>query len=86
MGQPCNGQGPHGFDNVTGKYRATWTDSMSTGLMVSEGSCDAALSCACNGTFHDPVSKQPRADKHTEILEMNAPGPDGKENRVMEIT
>ena len=94
MGQPCNGQGLHGFDNVTGKYRATWMDSMSTGLMVSDGSCDTALSCFFTGTFHDPVSRQPQtarmttpcADKNTEVLEMNAPGPDGKEYRMTEIS
>ena len=45
MGQPYSGQGLHGFDNVTGKYWATWSDSMSTGLMVSEGSCDADMAC-----------------------------------------
>jgi hypothetical protein len=28
-----------GYDNVTGKYWSTWTDSMFTGLMVSEGTC-----------------------------------------------
>jgi hypothetical protein len=94
MGQPYNGQGLHGFDNVTGKYWATWSDSMSTGLMVSEGSCDASMACTYTGTYHDPVTKQPQAtrmttrwtDKSTEVFEMYAPGPDGKEAKMMEIT
>ena len=38
MGTPFTGHGMMGFDNVSGKYWSTWTDSMSTGLMVSEGS------------------------------------------------
>ena len=94
MGQPYAGQGLHGFDNVTGKYWATWSDSMSTGLMVSEGSCDADMACTYTGIYHDPVTKQPVTsrmttrwtDKSTEIFEMYAPGPDGKEARMMEIT
>jgi hypothetical protein len=94
MGQPYNGQGLHGFDNVTGKYWATWSDSMSTGLMVSEGSCDASMACTYTGTYHDPVTKQPQAtrmttrwtDKSTEVFEMYGPGADGKEAKMMEIT
>jgi hypothetical protein len=94
MGQPYSGQGLHGFDNVTGKYWATWSDSMSTGLMVSEGSCDADMACTYTGSYHDPVSKQPQAtrmttrwtDKNTEVFEMYAPCPDGKEAKMMEIT
>lgn len=94
MGQPYSGQGLHGFDNVTGKYWSTWSDSMSTGLMVSEGTCDAKLACTYTGIYHDPVTKQPQTsrmttrwtDKSTEVFEMYGPGPDGKEAKMMEIT
>ncbi len=94
MGQPYSGQGLHGFDNVTGKYWSTWSDSMSTGLMVSEGTCDAKLACTYTGTYHDPVTKQPQTsrmttrwtDKSTEVFEMYGPGSDGKEAKMMEIT
>jgi len=94
MGQPFTGHGLHGFDNVTGKYWATWNDSMSTGLMVSEGSCDADGACTYTGSYNDPVSRQPQTtrmttrwtDPSTEVFEMFAPGPDGKEVRMMEIT
>ncbi|HEY1033825.1 MAG TPA: DUF1579 domain-containing protein [Pseudoxanthomonas sp.] len=94
MGQPFSGQGLHGFDNVTGKYWGTWNDSMSTGLMVSEGTCDAQLSCTYTGTHNDAVTKKPQSsrmttrwtDKNTEVFEMYGPGPDGKETKMMEIT
>lgn len=94
MGQPYSGQGLHGFDNVTGKYWSTWNDSMSTGVMVSEGTCDAQSSCVYTGSYHDPVTKKPQSarmttrwtDKRTEVFEMYGPGPDGKEARMMEIT
>ena len=94
MGEPFSGQGLHGFENVTGKYWSTCNDSMSTGVMVSEGTCAADGACTFTGTYHDPVSKQPQTsrmttrwtDKNTEVFEMYAPGPDGKEAKMMEIT
>ena len=94
MGAPYSGQGLHGFDNVTGKYWATWNDSMSTGIMLSEGTCDANLTCTYTGTYHDPVTKKVQTarmttkwtDKTTEVFEMYGPAPDGKEHKMMEIT
>ena len=94
MGAPFKGQGMMGFDNVTGKYWSTWTDSMSTGLMVSEGTCDAKQSCTFIGTMNDPISKaavkmkmnSKWVDPATEVFEMYGPGPDGKEMKMMEIT
>lgn len=94
MGQPFTGHGMHGYDNVTGKHWATWNDSMSTGLMISEGSCDAKLMCTFTGSYHDPVTKKPQTtrmttrwtDANTEVFEMYAPGQDGKEMKMMEIT
>lgn len=42
MGQPFEGVGYSGYDNVRGKYTGTWIDNMSTGLMMSSGDYDAA--------------------------------------------
>ena len=94
MGQPFSGHGMTGYDNVTGKYWSTWNDTMSTGLMVSEGTCDAQRSCTFNATWADPVKKTPTKARMTtrwpspttEVFEMYAPGPDGKEMKMMEIT
>ena len=94
MGQPFTGYGMHGYDNVTGKHWATWNDSMSTGLMVSEGSCDDKGGCSFVGSWNDPVTKGKTTarmttrwtDANTEVFEMYGPGPDGKEFRMMEIT
>lgn len=93
-GQPFTGIGMHGFDNVTGKHWSTWTDNFSTGLMVSEGTCDEAGACTFTGSWNDPVSKQPVTARMTsrstsesvEVFEMYGPGADGKEARMMEIT
>ncbi len=94
MGQPFTGHGMHGYDNVTGKYWATWNDSMSTGVMVSSGSCDDAGSCSFTGEWNDPVTKGAMKSRMTtrwtspdvEVFEMYGPGPDGKEAKMMEIT
>jgi hypothetical protein len=94
MGMPFKGQGMRGYDNVTGKYWGTWVDSMSTGIMVSEGTCDEAKgTCSFMGTMNDPMTKKPstvrmtvrQQDAKTEIFEMYGPGPDGKEMKMMEI-
>jgi hypothetical protein len=94
MGAPFTGHGMRGFDNVSGKYWATWTDSMSTGLMVSEGKCDAKQNCTFTGSWNDPIKKGPITTRMTsrwtspttEVFEMYAPGKDGKEMKMMEIT
>ena len=94
MGQPFTGHGMHGYDNVTGKHWSTWNDSMSTGLMTSEGSCDAKQACTFSGSWVDPVKKTTvtsRMTSHwtsptTEVFEMYGPAPDGKQFKMMEIT
>jgi uncharacterized protein DUF1579 len=95
MGTPFTGHGMMGYDNVTGKYWSTWNDSMSTGLMVSEGTCDAqGKTCTFVGHWNDPVKKAPIKARMatrwtsptTQIFEMYGPGKDGKEMKMMEIT
>ena len=94
MGTPFNGHGMLGYDNVTGKYWSTWNDSMSTGLMVSEGTCNADKSCSFTGSWNDPIKKAPVTARMTtrwtspttEVFEMYGPGRDGKEMKMMEIT
>lgn len=93
-GQPFTGHGMHGYDNVSGKHWSTWNDSMSTGVMVSEGTCDAKANCTFTGSWNDPVTKGRITARMTsrwtkpnvEVFEMYAPGPDGKESKMMEIT
>jgi hypothetical protein len=94
MGMPFTGHGMRGYDNVTGKHWATWMDSMSTGLMMSQGTCDAKNVCTFTGTWNDPVKKGPVTSRMTsrwtspttEVFEMYGPGKDGKEFKMMELT
>jgi hypothetical protein len=94
MGGPFKGHGMRGYDNVTGKFWGTWVDSMGTGLMVSEGSCDDKGSCTFTGSWNDPVKKGPLrvrmvsrwTSPTTEVFEMHGPDKSGKEFKMMEIT
>ncbi len=94
MGMPFTGHGMMGYDNVSGKYWSTWTDSMSTGVMVSEGTCDAEKACSFTGSWNDPIKKGPVTMRMTtrwtspttQIFEMYGPGKDGKEMKMMEMT
>jgi hypothetical protein len=95
MGGPFTGHGMTGYDNVTGKYWSTWNDTMTTGVMVSEGTCDAqGKACAFTAQWTDPVKKTPMKSRMTtkwpspttEVFEMYGPGQDGKEMKMMEIT
>ncbi len=55
MGQSFQGIGRSGYDNVSGKYWNTWTDSMSTGVFVSYGTRDAAAGTTTyRGEYDDP--------------------------------
>jgi Protein of unknown function (DUF1579) len=94
MGRPFTGHGMMGFDNVSGKYWSTWNDSMSTGILVSEGACDASgKTCSFTGSWNDPIKKAPVKARMTtrwtspttEIFELYGPGKDGKEMKMMEI-
>ena len=95
MGMPFAGRGTMGYDNVTDTYWSTWNDSMSTGIMVNQGACDAQTkSCTFTGSWNDPVEKTPVTARMTtrwtspttQVLEMYGPGKDGNEMKMMEIT
>ncbi len=94
MGSPFTGQGLRGYDNVSGKHWSLWMDSMSTGVMMSEGTCDGKNACTFTGSWNDPITKGPHkvrmttrwTSPTTEVFEMYGPGKDGKEMKMMEIT
>jgi hypothetical protein len=94
-GKPLHGIGYTGYDKAKGKYVSSWLDSLSSGIMLSEGTADAAGKVI---TFHgmctDPITgKESKVrqvlnivDDHKYIFEMYRMGPDGKEFRSLEVT
>ncbi len=62
MGMPLEGLGLAGYDNVSGQFWSTWNDSLSTGLRVAGGTCDAAgTACVWRGSYSDPDSGKSKA-------------------------
>jgi Protein of unknown function (DUF1579) len=94
MGQPFHGIGFLGYDNAKKKYVSTWVDTMSTAIMVSEGTMDATgKMLISNSMMDDPMLGKPvkvktvytvQDDDHG-LYEMWSPGPDGKPRKQMEI-
>ncbi|HKO59222.1 MAG TPA: DUF1579 domain-containing protein [Thermoanaerobaculia bacterium] len=94
MGQPFEGLGYTGYDNVSGKYWGTWMDNMSTGMMSSTGTASAdGKSYTFTATMNDPMSGKATTaeerimvvDKDHHNFEMWSPGPDGRNFKAMEI-
>jgi hypothetical protein len=94
MGSPYNGMGFTGYDNHTRKFVSTWMDSMSTGIMVFEGTAGAdGKTITQTSRFDDPVrgpvqwrSVTRIVDDRTVLFEMYSTGKSGKEEKMMEIT
>lgn len=93
MGQPFQGIGRTGYDNVTERYWSTWTDNMSTSLTVMYGSFNEDGTGSFEGQMSDPMTGgtstmriEMRHDGDKEVNEFFMVGPDGNQMKTMEIT
>jgi hypothetical protein len=95
MGQPFEGQSTLAYDNAKKAYVTTWIDNMGTGIMMMEGTYDAANKAInFNGKSTDPLTGKEcimrevykLVDDNTQTMEMYATYPGGKEYKNMEIT
>jgi hypothetical protein len=94
MGDPFNGIGFMGYDNHTGKYISTWMDSMSTSIMLFEGTASEDGKTITQTTRYDDPIQGPmeyRAvttliDNSTFEFEMYGKDKTGKEDKMMEMT
>ena len=92
-GEPFEGVGYTGYDNVKKQYVGNWVDSMATGIMNSTGEYDAASKTLKTGdTMSCPINGEAKMrmenvitdnDHHTLTGYMT--GADGKESKGMEI-
>lgn len=94
MNSPFQGLGYFGFDNVDQKFVGSWMDTMSTNMMTSTGTYDAAKKTfTMTGKFKDPQSGQmvtsrdvtTVTDNNSHKMEMYHTGADGKEHKMGEI-
>lgn len=94
MGQPFQGVGVMGYDNQKQKYVSFWTDTMSTGFMIAQGTADesgkvftlsCSFDCPMDNTQHTMRQVTTIVDDDHYTYEAWDIAPDGKENKVIEI-
>ena len=91
-GQPFEGMGLQGYDNVTKQYFSSWVDNMGTGPMNLKGKC-AQKKCTLHGKMADAIAGKEVAvsevmtqtDNDHFTFTMWGPGPDGKQFKTMQI-
>lgn len=94
MGQPFQGLGIFGYDNIQKEFQSIWLDSMATGMMVSSGQLTDDGSMVEEGTFSCPLTNSERwnrskttfVDDDTFTFEMFMKDDNGEEFRSMLIT
>jgi hypothetical protein len=92
-GVAFHGHGTTAWDAAKKKYVVSWTDSMSAGLSIGEGTFDPAAK-KFNGSMEGPdmtgnvVKTRSVVDygSGSRVMTVFAPGPDGKEMQVLKIT
>ena len=93
MGQPFNGIGIDGYDNMTKKYVTAWMDSMGTGIFMMEGTASAdGKTITLRGSHPEPGggTMTHRAvwkilDENNQTFEMYGAHHGRKEMKVLEI-
>jgi hypothetical protein len=94
MGQPFEGLGYTGYDNMEGQYVATWMDSMSTYMMTMTGKASPdGKKFSFSGLMPDPaLGKSVPLDDEVVIVSpdrfesrMYSVTPDGKRYKMMEF-
>jgi hypothetical protein len=93
-GMTFEGRGVTAWDGAKKKYVGAWTDSMSPGLGVSEGTYDAAQksmtsfmdSTDMTGTVVKTKSVVQYPDADHKVMTMFTTAPDGKEAQTMKIS
>ena len=95
MGMPFTGMSLTGYDNQKKKYFSAWVDSMSTGIMVSEGTADASGKVITfTGSYDDPMSGKSKKYRQVTTVESDdrhkfewfENDEAGKEYRMMLVT
>ena len=94
MGGTFNGIGVTGYDNHTKKYVSTWMDTMSTAILLFEGTASAdGKTITQEARYDDPIKGSMKWRSVTKIVNDNGHvfelfGADktGNEEKIMDIT
>lgn len=96
MGQPFEGFGLLGYDNVKKEYTSVWVDNISTGIMTSTGQYDAGTktlsesglaSCPMTGETNKQFRSEWKiVDADHLSYEMYTKGPDGVEFKTLTVS
>jgi hypothetical protein len=94
MDKPFEGLNVTGYDNLKKKYVSVWLDNHSTGFITMEGAYDeAAKTTTYVGEYDDPLTGRAKMrnvlreiTKDRYVFETYQVGPDGREQKNMEIT
>lgn len=92
-GQPFYGHGLTGYDPEKSRYTGVWADSMSTTVMLSQGTCDGTgrirtMTAEGPGVDGKPTTytMEEEGGADARVFTMSTPGPDGKDRVAMKIT
>lgn len=94
MGAPFKGHGLTAYDATKKKYVGSWSDSMSSGVQMSEATYDAATKSTTgwmegvdpSGAAVKTKSVSTSIDANHRTMTMFMTGPDGKDVQTMKIT
>jgi len=94
MGATFTGIGFTGYDNHAGKFVSTWIDSMSTSILLFEGTADTGGKTITQENHHNDPVRGPMTWRsvtrivgdNTWVFEMYSIYDKGKEEKGMEIT
>ncbi len=96
MGEPFEGMGIMGYDNVKKEYSSIWIDNMMTGIFKASGQYDSAsktikdsgsASCPMTGEANKEFRSEWKiVNKNTNVYSMYTKDASGKEFKSMEIT
>jgi hypothetical protein len=94
MGTTFEGRGLMGFDNTSGRYQASWIDSMDTAIMFMTGQYDESTkTLTYTGQMDDPLKPGTKVNVR-ELIHITSPDShtmewyetrNGKEVKTMEI-
>lgn len=72
MGQPFEGYGYLGYDNITKQHIGLWMDSMTTGVMMDAGQCDPTGKIfTMVGSFKEPSGQDIKSTNKWTIIDNN---------------